>query len=115
MSNPNNGEDQCHKCVDPTTLTTTEDDQQELLHRLQLTNAQIAREIDEIQELRAVVEELTNILREIRYLEEYQDAHPSFRYHHQHKLNAYCFYAASLRILLGVPKELTYETTHPSN
>ena len=76
---------------------------------------QIAREIQEIQELRAVVEELTDILREIQYLEEYQAAHPSFRYHHQHKLNAYRFYATSLRILLGVPEELTYETTRPSN
>ena len=48
---------------------------------------QIAREIKEIRELWAIVEELTNILREIQYLEEYQNAHLSFRYHHQHKLN----------------------------
>jgi hypothetical protein len=96
-------------------LNTEEDDQWELLQRLQLTNAQIAREIEEIRELRTVIEELTNILREIRYLEDYQAAHPSFRYHHQHKLNAYCYYATSLRILLGVPEELIYETTRPSN
>ena len=76
---------------------------------------QIAREIEEIRELRAVVEELTDILREIQYIEEYQAAHPSFRHHHQHKLNAYHFYAASLRILLGVPEELAYETPRPSN
>jgi hypothetical protein len=96
-------------------LNTEEDDQQDLLRRLQLTNAQIAREIEEIRELRTIVEELTSILREIRYLEEYQAAHPSFHHHHQHKLNAYCFYAASLRILLGVPEELAYETTRLSN
>jgi hypothetical protein len=114
-SNPNNREDWHHECVDPATLNTTEDDQQELLHRLRLTNVQIAREIDKIRELRTVVEELTNILREIRYLEEYQNTHPSFRYHHQHKLNAYRFYTASLQILLGVPEELAYETTRQSN
>jgi hypothetical protein len=96
-------------------LNTEEDDQQDLLRRLQLTNVQIAREIEEIRELRTVVEELTSILREIRYIEEYQAAHPNFRHHHQHKLNAYRFYAASLRILLGVPEELAYETTRPSN
>jgi hypothetical protein len=96
-------------------LNNEEDDQQDLLRRLQLTNVQIAREIEEIQELQTVIEELMNILREIRYLEEYQATHPSFRYHHQHKLNAYRFYAASLRILLGVPEELAYETTRPSN
>jgi hypothetical protein len=93
----------------------TEDNQQDILHRLQQTNAQIAREINEIRELQAIVEELINILREIQYLEEYQNVHPSFRYHHQHKLNAYHFYAASLRILLGVPEELAYEATHPFN
>jgi hypothetical protein len=93
----------------------TEDDQQEVLRRLQNTNAQIAREIEEIRELQAIVEELTNILREIWYLKEYQNVHPSFRYHHQHKLNTYRFYAALLWILLGVPKELMYKTTHPSN
>ena len=115
MSNPNNGGDRRHECVDPATLNTTEDDQQELLHRLQQMNTQIAREIEEIRELQVIIEELTNILREIRYLEEYQNAHPSFCYHHRHKLNAYRFYAASLQILLGVPEELAYETTHPSN
>jgi hypothetical protein len=96
-------------------LNTEEDDQWELLQRLQLTNVQIAREIEEIRELQTIVEELTNILREIRYLEEYQAAHPSFCYHHQHKLNTYHFYATSLQILLGVPEELAYETTRPSN
>ena len=96
-------------------MNTIEDDQSDLLRRLQLTNAQIAREIEEIRELRAIVEELTSILREIWYLEEYQATHPSFRYHHQHKLNAYRFYAASLRILWGVPEELAYETSRPSN
>jgi hypothetical protein len=96
-------------------LNIEDEDQQDLLRRLQLSNAQIAREIEEIRELRAAVEELTEILREIRYLEEYQAAHPSFRYHHQHKLNAYRFYAAHLRILLGVPEEIATETTRPSN
>ena len=96
-------------------MNATEDDQQDLLRRLQQTNTQIAREIEEIQELRIIVEELTHILREIRYIEEYQAAHPSFRHHHQHKLNAYRFYAAPLRILLGVPEELVYETPRPSN
>ena len=112
-SNPNNGEDRCYECVDPGTLT--KEDQQDILHRLQQTNTQITREIEEIRELQAIVEELTNILREIQYLEEYQNVHPSFHYHYQHKLNAYCFYAASLGILLGVPKDLAYETRHPSN
>jgi hypothetical protein len=113
MSNPNNREDQHYEYVDPATLT--ENDQQDLLSQLQQTNAQIAREIEEIRELRAIIEELTNILREIQYLEEYQNAHPNFCYHHQHKLNAYRFYATSLQILLGVPKDLTYEATHPFN
>ena len=49
MSNPNNGEDWRYEHVDPTTLT--EEDQQDILHRLQQTNMQIAREIEEIQEL----------------------------------------------------------------
>jgi hypothetical protein len=50
-SNSNNGEDQRHKRVNLATLNPTEDDQQELLCRLQITNVQIAREIEEIREL----------------------------------------------------------------
>jgi hypothetical protein len=76
---------------------------------------QITREIEEIRHLQAVVEELTEILREIQYIEEYQDAHPDFCHHYQHKLNAYHFYATSLWILLGVSKDLAYQTTHQSN
>ena len=95
-------------------MTLTNDDQ-DILCWLQQTNAQITREIEEIQHLWAVIEELTKILREIRYIKEYQNAHPDFRHHHQHKLNAYCFYTISLWILLGVPKDLAYQTTCQSN
>ena len=62
INNQDNEPNRHYKCVNLATLT---DDNQDILCRLQTTNTQIAREIEEIRNLHAIVEELTEILREI--------------------------------------------------